>query len=90
MSEYFTKQEAINLLGQTVQFKETMYFEVEDLKFVKFEKGILAEVNVIQCQPEGLTISLLIDEDLEQFDKPGFQHFCQLLHPEITAHACSL
>jgi hypothetical protein len=90
MTNYFTKQEAINLLGQSVMFKETMYLEAEDLKFPMFEKGLLAEVNLIENQPEGITISLLIDEHLEQFDKLRFEQYCQLVQPEITAHACSV
>lgn len=90
MTKQFTKEEAVNLLGQQVQLKQTIYLEAENQKFPMFEKGLFTEVYLVENQPEGITISLLIDEHLEEFDKQRFEQYCQLVKPEIVAHACAM
>jgi hypothetical protein len=86
----FTKQEAANLLGQKVELIETIYFEVEDLKFSKVEKGVQAEVYLIENQSEEITISLLIDDQYETFNKTNFHKYCQILNSETVNHARSV
>lgn len=90
MAEQFTKQEAFDLFGQTVIFKETIYFEYEDLKFPLVAKGTVSKVYLVQDQPEGITVAMLIDEDLTELDKQAFERHCQLVKPEIVHHACSV
>jgi len=92
MAKEFTKQEAFNLFGQTVRFKETIYFENEEpkLKFPLVEKGTVSKVYMVQEHSEGITVAMLIDEDLTELNKEGFERYCQLVKPEIVRHACSV
>ncbi len=88
--EQFTKQEALDLFGQTVLFKETIYFEHEDLKFPLVEQGTVSEIYLVTNHPEGIMVSMLIDEDLTELDKQAFDRYCQIVQPEIIHHACSV
>jgi len=76
----FTKEEAINLLGQTVEITQTIYHNYHGhLDFPRIPKGTQAEVYLVENSSEGITISLLVDEVLEQFDKDEFNQHCLVL-----------
>lgn len=62
----FTKQEAIDLLGKTVEITQTIYFEHDEYKHIpKIKKGTCAEVYLIENDPEGIIIDLLIEDQPE-------------------------
>ena len=90
MKKQFTKLEAIELLGQTVLFTETITFGDDEIQIPLVEKGTLADIYLITNQPEGISISALVDDDYVELDREAFEHHCQLVQPEIIDHACSV
>lgn len=75
----FTKQEAMKLFGQTVEITRTIYSEFDlEQKYPKIEKGTQAEVYLIENNPEGIIVNLLVDEDYEPFNKVRFESFCRV------------
>jgi hypothetical protein len=89
---YFTKQEAIGLLGETVHFRAD-YFEVCDDggKLWYFKAGESAEIRWLQQHPEGITVEVLLtDDDIFSLTKDAFERYC---HPidasREVRHACA-
>ena len=90
MSDYFTKQEAINLLGQKVEIKQNIYFESDKVTFIVIEKGKQGEVYLIENDPNGIVIHVLIDEDYQTFNKVEFNKYCHILNYELVNYASYL
>jgi len=81
MSKEFTKKEVIALFEKQVVCKKTLYFECENIKFPLVKAGAIAQVCLIENLSGSLTVSLLIDDDLQAFDKTMFDYHLELVEP---------
>lgn len=88
LTDQFTKQEAIELLGRTVEFKETVYIEAAGVKYPSIKAGTQCSVYLIENKPDGIELGLLVDFDYRFFNKLGFNYYCQVM-PEADDHACA-
>lgn len=79
MNNQFTKQEALNLFGSKVRFKETLYFEQGTVKYPIIEKGFISHVYLIENDSCGIKVTFLIDEQYHEFSKQQFERYCELM-----------
>jgi len=88
--EQFTKEEAFDLFGKTVYFHKTITFGDETIQIPLVEEGITADIFLITNEPDGISVSVLIDGDLVELDKESFMRNCQVMKSEIIHHARSV
>jgi len=92
MEQQFTKEEAFNLLGETIQFKEDLYSEYPeiDMKFISIASGTVADVFSIEVHDGDFYLGLYVDVNFELMDKEKFYQYCQLVNPESISNACAV
>jgi hypothetical protein len=78
--QYFTAEESISLLGKPITFRNSKSIEVEGKKYPTIHVGTPGEVFNITNLPEGIVIGVFVDDDIEEFTKDQFYHYCELNH----------
>jgi len=83
MSKEFTKQDLLTLFDQTVKFKKTLYFESGKLKFPIIASGTVARVCLIEDVDGKKSITLMIDDDYQAFDRSMFDYHLEVVEPSF-------
>lgn len=81
MGAEFTKKELTTLFNQTVKFKKTLYFEAGNLKFPVVAAGTVARICLIEDIDNKKTITLMIDDAYQAFDRSMFDYHLEVVEP---------